>query len=165
MSGYIMKQRDYALALKKIPLTRERAKLEPSACTAEEKHELHTGIGGLLFLCYTRMDLVLPTILLQSHVHAPVVRDIKDHNSVVEKAHLHCDRGLVYQHLQQPTCLAAISDASGSTKKSSYAIEGRLACRKKDRLIWGTDGEIAGPLWNGLYHVLSRVGKKSKRVG
>ena len=164
LDGYRLHQQVYALALKTIPLTKERARQEDQPCVASEKHELHVGVGGLLFLCYTRMDLVNSTLLLQSAVHAPFIRDIKFFNTVIGKAHARADSGLVYRRLQQPTCVAAIRDASGSAKRTSYAIEGRLVCRKDDRLVWEAEGSFAGHLWNGRAHVLTHAGKKSKRV-
>ena len=70
----------------------------------------------------------------------------------------------MYRRLQQPTCVATISDASGSTKRTSYAVEGRLVCRKEDRLVWEAEGSFAAHLWNGRARVLTHAGKKSKRV-
>ena len=90
----------------------------------------------MLFLAYTRPDIIVDTLFLQSKTSAPHVSDLVAHNKVVKKAWLHSHRGLLYPRLQQPTCIVAFADAGGPTKKSSYAIEGRIIVRKEDTLVW-----------------------------
>jgi hypothetical protein len=164
MSGFRLQQRSYALALKLIDITKERAKQADEKCTPEEKHSLHSGIGGLLFLCYTRPDIVVDTLHLQSKVSNPSVSDLLAHNKVVKKAWEFENRGLCFPRLKSPTCVVGYGDASGATKKSCYAIEGRIIVRKEDNLVWQEEGEFEGKLWNSRCHVLAHSGKKSKRV-
>ena len=167
LDGFRLQQKEYALQLKKIEISRERAKQDQAACTDKEKHDLHVGIGGLLFLCYTRLDLVCDTLVLQSHVKNAVVADLKLHNSTVQRAHKDADMGLVFRKLRRPTCIAGVADASGSSSKSSYALEGKCVLRKEDSLVWpddGVNGEMPGSFWNGKAHMLLHNGKKAKRV-
>ena len=93
-SGFRLQQKSYAGQLKKIEISRERAKQDRAVCTEKEKHDLHVGVGGLLFLCYTRPDLVCDTLVLQSHVKNAIVQDLKLHNSTVTRAHKDADTGL-----------------------------------------------------------------------
>ena len=163
-NGFKLQQERYCLALKPIPVDKARAQKVDAVCTSDEKHLLHAGIGGLLFLCYTRPDIVVDTLYLQSAVRSCCVGDLLAHNRLVAKAHRTSGRGLVYPRLAEPTCIVAFADASGPSKKSAYAIEGKLIVRKEDTLIWADDGEFPGSMWNSRAHILTHSGKKSKRV-
>ena len=50
-TGFKLQQTAYALALKFIEVSKERTQQPEEKCTPAEKTSLHSGVGGLLFLC------------------------------------------------------------------------------------------------------------------
>ena len=80
-------------------------------------------------------DIVVETLYLQSAVKSCCVSDLIAHNLFAAKAHRTSARGVVYPLLSVPTCIDAFADASGPTKKSANAIEGKLVVRNEDTVI------------------------------
>ena len=71
---------------KPYPLTKDRARQESSKLTPMELTGFRAILGGLLWLCQTRLDLICEVVSCQQHVAEATIKHLKVASSVVTKA-------------------------------------------------------------------------------
>jgi hypothetical protein len=161
-SGYKLHQSRYALALKRIEIPKHETTLE-WRCS-----RLREGVGGLLFLCYTRGDLIGDVVLLQTKVCSADIEDLKAYNTIVHRARQYHYYGLLYSPLETPVRCIGFSDIGFATSKSSYAVEALAVFRAHDRHHDlhedSATGDYDASNINGSAHILVHQAKKAKRV-
>ena len=168
--GVLMHQSKFCLQLTNIPIDPARSKKPEIDCTPAEQSLLRGSLGGLLFLCSTRSDLIADVIGLQTHICSPKILHLKAANTLTTRAKLTPRRGLVFLKLTPPLRILSISDASFATSKTSYAIEGILNLITEDTMtdssiVSGTlTADVVKKLMNGKAHCITTSGKKSKRI-
>ena len=84
--GRTQEQDEFCQKLKPYSLTKERARQESSKLTPAELTGFRAILGGLLWLCQTRLDLICEVVMCQQHVSEATVKHLKMANSVVTKA-------------------------------------------------------------------------------
>ena len=163
--GYKLHQADFCVKMKTVELTATRKSQLASACTASEHTQFRAVVGALLYLCFTRVDIVADVVTLQQYVQAPLVSHIKEANALVRRAQQEPYLGLLFLPLPPPWRFLSIGDASGASTKTSYAIEGGLALRMSDAPdMPRTKQELCGSWLNGTAHILVHSGKRAKRI-
>ena len=130
--GFKVHQERYARNLKPIDLPRGN-NATFIMTQLEMNYLLREAVGSLLFLCYTRADLVSATCELQMRANDAEIEDLRRANSTIRCAKLHSMRGLYYHWLPAPTKLLAIADSSFTTSSTTYAIEGAFVLCIADR--------------------------------
>ena len=167
--GLLLHQEKFCLALTTIPIDPKRAKQLNDKVTPAEQSQLRGSLGGLLFLCSTRNDLIADVIGLQTHICAPLVLHLKAANTLTNRAKLTPRRGLLFLKLTPPLRALSISDASFATSKTSYAIEGILNLITEDTMAKKATSSVLDvaetkKLLNIKAHCLMVTGKKAKRI-
>ena len=170
-SGLKVDQSDFASRLKPAP---EPSGPDDRKLTPEEITQLRSVIGGLMWLCSTRLDLVADTGVLQSSVPNAQVRHLRLANQVVKKfcSPDKLDLGLHY-HFFRPGIklrLCCFHDASSATKGKSYAQEGIMVLlmpELNDDMLRQDEITCSSECAKRLCcfgHILFAHGGKSKRV-
>ena len=126
-TGYCIDQTAFASRLKPSdnPEGSDERDLTPSELT-----QFRSVLGGLLWLCSTRLDIVAEVGTLQSVITKAKVKHLRQANQLVKKA---CAKdklslGLHYRFFEPGTKmrLQCIHDASSASKDTSYAQEGMM---------------------------------------
>ena len=130
-------------------------------------------LGGLLWLCATRLDLVADVGVLQSKATKATVKDMAQASAVVKKAKApqYKDVGMIFKHFDKkaPWRLVVIHDASSATKGRAYSQEGVMVLLMPDYLnydprIHSISGVDVKECFGGTGHILSAHGAKAKRI-
>ena len=124
--GRVQEQDDFCQKLKRYALTKERARQESSKLTPRELTGFRAILGGLLWLCQTRLDLNCEVAMCQQHVAEATIKYLKMANSVVTKAKKYSSDnvekvGLFFPPLKWPLKELTVADSSYATKETSYA--------------------------------------------
>ena len=131
--GRCMDQNEFCQKLKPFPLTKERSKHEDAGLEPAELTGFRAILGGLLWLCQTRLDLICDVVLQQQNVSKATIGSLKAANSIVTKAKKYSYQvGLYFPKLPPPLKLAAVCDSSHASKNSSYAQEGIMILLMSD---------------------------------
>jgi len=158
--GYKLHQSEFAKALKIIRIDRGRSNEE--ALNPSETTQLRGALGGLLYLTYTRPDISADVVMLQTRVNQALISDLRKANAIIRRAWQNPDFGLCYPKLEGPVSILAVSDASFSTKSTSYAIEGTavfLRPRLPDNV-----GTASASAFSSYVHMLAHHSGKAKRI-
>ena len=155
-------------------------KLKPAPIAAHRKdtdtllpHELtdfRSILGGLLWLCQTRLDLVCDVVLRMSSITGATVAHLKAANSLVTKAKKYAAGvGLHFPRLRPPLSIRCVPDASHATKETSYAQEGVLVLLGEEvthgsRTRTDTHEVLDPTPLGGFCHILGSLSHKAKRV-
>ena len=79
-------QESFASSLNPIKLSKARSLEKYSAATDEERQELRSKVGQLLWIArQTRPDITFDTTILASKVKSADVKDLLDGNKVIER--------------------------------------------------------------------------------
>ena len=170
-TGLKIDQSDFAMRMK--PSSNPEGS-DDRKLTAEEVTQFRSVLGGLLWLCSTRLDLVADVGVLQSAVTTAQVKHLRQANQLVEKARAK-DRvqlGLHYRFFGANTRfrLQCIHDASSATKGRCYAQEGIMVLMMPelpDEILRQDDLECDDRVVDMLSnygHILYAHGGKAKRV-
>lgn len=170
-TGLKMGQSDFASRLQPAP---EPQGPDDRPLTPAEVTQLRSVIGGLMWLCSTRLDLVADTGVLQSSVPNAQVKHLRMANQAVKKfcTQDKLDLGLHFKFFEPGTKLRiqCFHDAASATKGKSYAQEGILVLLmpelcptllRQDEVDCSSEDAIK---LCGFGHVLFAHGGKSKRV-
>ena len=169
--GYKLQQKNYALALKPVVVPDG----EPTKPLDKAQETiLRSGVGGLLYLCLTRPDLVGDLCILQTKVCSGTIQDLRTLNSIIARAHKYAGTyGLVFEHLPGPLCIRVYADASFATSKTAYAVEGNVVVLMSDPELMQIEPstlpahkreQVPPTVMGGKCHVLVHTGKLAKRV-
>lgn len=123
-TGLKMDQSDFAKRLKPapVPTGNDNRDLQPAELTA-----FRSVLGGLLWLCSTRLDIIAEVGILQSAVRQAKVKRIKMANALVKKATENGNHtlGLHYRYVKSKRWRTqCIHDASSASQGRHYAQEG-----------------------------------------
>ena len=168
-TGLKMDQSDFAKRLKPapVPTGNDDRDLQPAELTA-----FRSVLGGLLWLCSTRLDIIAEVGILQSAVRQAKVKRIKMANALVKKATENGNHtlGLHYRYVKSKRWRTqCIHDASSASQGRHYAQEGVIVLLipelpqdilNQDVVCENSD---AARLCN-YGHVLYAQGSKAKRV-
>ena len=170
--GLKIDQQEFVAAMKTQNL--EDTKDPNRMLTKEETTKFRSVLGGLLWITATRLDLVSEVGVLQSRVTKATVQDMTTANNLVKKAQQpkYFDVGIIYKKFSNKVKwkLAAIHDASASSKGRAYSQEGVIILLMPDQLdldskVHTVNGNVmAEGRFGGVAHILSAHGAKSKRV-
>ncbi|CAJ1334047.1 unnamed protein product, partial [Effrenium voratum] len=168
-TGLKMDQSDFAKRPKPapVPTGNDDRDLQPAELTA-----FRSVLGGLLWLCSTRLDIIAEVGILQSAVRQAKVKRIKMANALVKKATENGNHtlGLHYRYVKSKRWRTqCIHDASSASQGRHYAQEGVIVLLtpelpqdilNQDVVCENSD---AARLCN-YGHVLYAQGSKAKRV-
>ena len=163
LDGFRLQQRDFALNIK--PIADERGRPNTEICSPADVTNLRSALGALLYLCFTRADIMARVVLIASKVLQATVSELRECNSIIRSAHAYPDRGLVYRPLGQSVRLMALSDSSFSTSKTSYAVQGIcVGLSPRANVVTDKSGKFNANQLNGRFHLLVHASNKSKRI-
>ena len=167
--GIKQDQDEYCQKLKPYVIETHRRSADSEPLTPTELTGYRGLVGGLLWLCQTRVDLLADTILAAGEVTRTTVAHLKMANSMIAKAKKYRENvGLYFQPLCPPYCLHVPHDATGASKEKSYAQEGAmilLGGDRSDQYHLAKDGHVQNfTALGGFFHPLVICSKKSKRV-
>jgi hypothetical protein len=170
-TGLFVHQTEFCKSLQPHKLTAERAKQPTERCTPAEVTALRSGLGGLMYLAQTRPEIAAELVTMMTIVNEATVNDIKQMNTLINRAKHHPNRGLQIMKVQSPFRLLVISDASHASSKTVYAKEGQITLLSSDesssRLPQRPailSGEQLHDLLCGPTQMLFYSSKKSARV-
>ena len=84
--GIFVHQESFASSLNPIKLSKARSLEKYSAATDEERQELRSKVGQLLWIArQTRPDIIFDTTILASKVKSAYVKDLLDGNKVIKR--------------------------------------------------------------------------------
>ncbi len=171
--GRKMDQDELCQKLKPHAFTKERAKQENSDCTPAAITSLRGLLGGLMWLCQTRLDLVGDVVLQQQDITKATASMIKAANALITKAKKYGENcGLHFPRLKPPLKLGEVCDASHASRSTSYAQEGVIILLMPDRhmQVIRSDSPHYKALQDGegelstFCHVLAQLAHKAKRI-
>jgi len=131
-TGLFVHQSEFCKSLQPFKLTAERARQVTERCTPQETTALRSGLGGLMYLAQTRPDIAVELVTMMTIVNEATVNDIKQMNTLINRAKHTPDRGLMIMKVQSPYRLLVISDASHASSKTVYAKEGQITLLTSD---------------------------------
>lgn len=170
-NGLKIDQTAFASRLKPAP---EPQGADDRKLTPAELTQFRSVLGGLLWLCSTRLDLIADVGILQSAVADARVKHLRQANVIVKKATMkdRINLGLHYRFMN-PKCklrLQCIHDASSASKGKCYAQEGVLVVLMPElddemlRLDEMTCDQAMIQKLSSFGHILFAHGGKAKRV-
>ena len=164
--GRLIDQDEFCQKLEPVPLSAHRRCEESSPLTPAELTEFRSVLGGLLWLCQSRLDLLADVVLLQSEVQTACIGHLKAANRVITKARKYSKGcGLHFMRLKPPLCLHATTDSSHAKKATAYAQEGVLILLMEDVSLEDKDRVVTQPsLLGGPCCVMAVAANKAKRV-
>jgi hypothetical protein len=134
--GLKQDQDDYCQKLEPFKLSRERSNKDTAELTPDELSGLRAVLGGLLWLCQTRLDIICDVVLCQQEVARATISTLKAANSCLTRAKKYAKGcGLYYPKLKLPLKLATIGDSSHATRTSSFAQEGCIILLMHDKTL------------------------------
>ena len=107
-----------------------RGQANETPLTPGDTSALRGMLGALLYLVITRPDIATDVVLLASRITTATYGDLRAANAVVRRAQRNTRRGLHFPPLTGQLSIFCISDASLSTKSTSYAVEGQVVIIK-----------------------------------
>jgi hypothetical protein len=169
--GLFIHQQDFCNNLQPYKLTPERNKQTTSRCTPEEVTALRSGLGGLMYLAQTRPEIAAELVTMMSIVNEATVADLKNMNTLINRAKQTPKRGIHMHKLKPPYRALVISDASHASSKTVYAKEGQLVLLTTDEASQRHPTTAAymsasqlNDLLSGPTQLLFYSSKKSSRV-
>ena len=171
--GQYMEQNEFCQTMRPHVFTKERASRDSALLLPQEVTSLRAIIGGLLWICQTRLDVICDTVLLQQDVNTSTVGTLKMANSALTKAKKYAEHeGIIFPYITGPLTIAAIGDSSHASKEISYAQEGVIIALMEDKRLTtiSSDSPHFRRLTNGeaqlcgCCHILAHSSHKSKRV-
>ena len=137
----------------------------------KQKTQFRSGLGGLLWLCLTRFDLIADVALQQQEVTTPNIGHLREVNSIIARAKKYRQGcGLYFRKLTFPLKIVCAADAGANTKKSQYYREGALILLMSDdlpntgRQIKVEHSDSMNLAFGGQAHILGGYGRRAKRV-
>ena len=162
-AGLHIHQAGFCKALKPEPIT--RGDNNDRALTPQETTKLRGLIGALLYLCFTRADIMADVTLLSSRMNRGTIKDMREANATINRSQKYPHNGLIFRKLKPPLVLYSISDASFASASTSYAVEGHCVCLAEQRTIHAyKDGMFTSKALDSQVHLLLASSKKAKRV-
>eukprot|EP00959_Pyramimonas_sp_CCMP1952_P252240 5270336-Pyramimonas_sp.AAC.1 len=92
--GYKHHQTEFALAIKLVEIPKGAS--DDTKLTATQTTLLRGAVGALLFLCYTRVDILADVVVLQQHVCSAKIIHLKMANTITRRAWQHSHLGLIF---------------------------------------------------------------------
>ena len=160
--GYHLHQDTYCQAMKVAEVPRGQA--NEVSLDAAGTSALRAVLGALLYLTITRHDISTDVVLLASKVTTATYGDLRAANAVVRRAQRNPKRGVHFPKLNGKLCIFCISDASFSTKSTSYAVEGQVVLIKPAASMPSETGAFNAQQLTGPCHVISATARKAKRI-
>ena len=123
----------------------------------------------MLWLTLTRTDIVADVVLLQQHMVAPIVRNLKEANVALRRAKATAVfNGLHFRRLAGPLRCLSITDASHVSKATVHAQEAKLVLLTEDKVdLRGADQWLSASTVHkleGFAHPLYTGARKATRV-
>ena len=126
-------QDEFCQKLQPFSINKERANKSDAALTPDELSGLRTVLGGLLWLCQTRLDIICEVVLAQQEVARATIQTLKNANAALTRAKKYAKScGLVYPRIRTPLKLFTVGDSSHATRTSAYAQEGCIILLMND---------------------------------
>jgi hypothetical protein len=156
---------------KLVPLVLDPTAKDDRPLTKDETTDFRSILGGLLWLCLTRMDVIADVVLLQQELKEPLYKHLREANKVLVKAQKYAAGcGLYFKKLVPPLRLVTVADTCGSSKKTAYAQEAVFIVLMEDRDLGNMqdNGELTEwqcRLMSGAGHLLASSAGKARRIG
>ena len=129
-----MDQNEFCQKLKPFAISSDRASRETEILEPKELTGFRAILGGLLWLCQTRLDIIADVVLQQQEVARATIGTLKLANSAITKAKRYSwNCGLYFPSLAPPLKIGEVCDSSHATKTSSYAQEACLILLMPDK--------------------------------
>ena len=160
--GFHLHQHSYCLAMRTAECPRGQNNETP--LDGAGTSSLRAVLGALLYLTITRPDISTDVVLLASRITTATYGDLRAANAVVKRAQRNSKRGLHFPPLKGQLCIMCISDASFSTKSTSYAVEGQIVIIKPTTGLPRETGTYSAQQLSGPCHLISATSRKAKRI-
>ena len=168
-SGLVMHQKTFCSQLE--PCKIDKSRKDEDTLSSSEKTTYRSLLGGLLWLCVSRLDIIADTVLMQSEISAPQIKHLKLANKTIAYAKSLLPgtgiAGLHFPVLKPPLAIHTFADASHGNKQTAYAQEGIVVLLCEDRLDVkqsATLADLEAARISGRCHVLHFLSRKAKRV-
>ena len=142
VGSLFLHQSPYLSKLKSVQLDDGRSRQDNASCDDLEHFNYRSLLCSMLWLCLTRQDIVHETVLLQTSMQAPLIKHVKQLNTMLSRTWRNrALNGIHFHRLQFPLRLAGVSDAGHATSSSAYAFEGKIVLLLQDPAILKTQME------------------------
>ena len=109
---------------------------DDSPLTTTELKAFRGLLGGLLWLCQTRLDAIADTVIIQQNTASATIKHIKMANTLLARVKKYAkNAGLYFPKISPPFVIDTVADSSGATSGSSYAQEAVLILLGSDKRV------------------------------